>query len=128
MLMRAAFSHWCVQRSHTGVDASSAGARLTRSHEQGAVPSGVALPAETEHGARRKKPAESRLQPGLAAPQSSGELCGSEEQQVQTKCHSHRFRRLRSHRPVNGMQHVADGRSVEIGHSSHAAPVDEPES
>jgi hypothetical protein len=39
------------------------------SQQRGTVPSGASLAAETECVARRREPAESRLQPGLAAPQ-----------------------------------------------------------
>jgi hypothetical protein len=42
---------------------------LKRSHERGTIPAGTSLAAETD-AARSEEPAESRLQPGLAAPQS----------------------------------------------------------
>jgi hypothetical protein len=45
------------------------------------------------------------------------------QQQIQTECHSHRFGRVRSQRPVNRKQDVLNGGSVQIGRGGGAAPV-----
>src|SRR5437016_12680794 len=52
---------------------------------------------------------------------------GSKQQQIQTERHSHRFGRLRSHRPINREQDVVNACRVEVGSGGDAAPVDQRE-